>query len=54
MSGNGNAVDWFVDRNLRESRGDAPAFIDPWRALTYAALCMAGQQRHVRAATRRL
>ena len=34
----GNAVDWFVDRHLREGRGDAPAFIDPWRTLSYAAL----------------
>jgi len=34
----GNAVDWFVDRHLREGRGDAPAFLDPWRALSYAAL----------------
>ena len=34
----GNAVDWFVDRHLREGRGNAPAFIDPWRALSYADL----------------
>jgi 4-hydroxybenzoate-CoA ligase len=34
----GNAVDWFVDRHLREGRGDAPAFIDPWRTLSYGAL----------------
>ena len=33
-----NAVDWFVDRHLREGHGDAPAFIDPWRTLTYAEL----------------
>jgi 4-hydroxybenzoate-CoA ligase len=34
----GNAVDWFVDRHLREGHGDAPAFIDPWRTLSYADL----------------
>jgi benzoate-CoA ligase family protein len=34
----GNAVDWFVDRHLREGHGDAPAFIDPWRTLSYAEL----------------
>ncbi len=34
----GNAVDWFIDRHLREGRGDAPVFVDPWRILTYAAL----------------
>ena len=34
----GNAVDWFLDRHLREGRGDAPAFLDPWRTLSYAAL----------------
>ncbi|HVB69164.1 MAG TPA: benzoate-CoA ligase family protein [Acetobacteraceae bacterium] len=34
----GNAADWFVDRHLREAHGDAPAFTDPWRTLSYAAL----------------
>ena len=34
----GNAVDWFLDRHLREGRGDATAFLDPWRTLTYAGL----------------
>ena len=34
----GNAVDWFVDRHLRDGRGATPAFLDPWRTLTYAAL----------------
>jgi 4-hydroxybenzoate-CoA ligase len=34
----GNAVDWFVDRHVREGRGDKIAFIDPWRALTYGEL----------------
>src|SRR5258708_14850112 len=37
----GNAVDWFVDRHVRE--GDAPgvAFEDPWRSLTRADLAEA-------------
>ena len=34
----GNAVDWFLDRHLREGHGDAAAFLDPWRTLTYAGL----------------
>ncbi len=34
----GNAVDWFLDRHVREGQGAAPAFIDPARSLTYAAL----------------
>ena len=41
MSGNaanGNAVDFFVDRHVRDGRGDATAFRDPWRSLTYAGL----------------
>ena len=38
---NGNAVDYFVDRHLREGRGDVVAFRDPWRGLTYAALAEA-------------
>ena len=36
-----NAVDYFVDRHLREGRGDAVAFRDPWRSLTYADLAVA-------------
>src|SRR3954468_10175796 len=36
--GNGNAVDYFVDRHLREGRGDRLAFTDPWRRLTYREL----------------
>lgn len=40
-SANGNAVDYFVDRHLRDGRGDAVAFRDPWRALTYAELAVA-------------
>ncbi len=34
----GNAVDWFVERHLREGRGDTPVIIDPWRTLSYATL----------------
>jgi 4-hydroxybenzoate-CoA ligase len=41
MSGNGNAVDWFVDRHEREGRGDATAFRDPWRSLSYGELAAA-------------
>src|SRR5829696_8294729 len=36
--GSGNAVDYFVDRHLREGRGDRLAFADPWRSLTYGEL----------------
>jgi 4-hydroxybenzoate-CoA ligase len=37
-----NAVDWLLDRHLREGgRGGAPAFTDPWRGLTYAQLAEA-------------
>jgi len=35
---NGNAVEYFIDRHIDENRGDAVAFRDPWRCLTYAAL----------------
>src|SRR4051794_37964971 len=35
---NGNAADYFVDRHLREGRGDRLVFVDPWRTLTYAQL----------------
>ncbi|HET6235157.1 MAG TPA: benzoate-CoA ligase family protein [Acetobacteraceae bacterium] len=37
----GNAVDYFVDRHLREGRGDVVAFRDPWRSLSYAGLAAA-------------
>src|SRR5260370_17371410 len=37
----GNAVDYFVDRHLREGHGDRLAFADPWRRLTYADLTAA-------------
>ena len=33
-----NAADWFVDRHVREGRGDRPAFIDEHGTLSYAAL----------------
>jgi 4-hydroxybenzoate-CoA ligase len=34
----GNAADYFVDRHLREGRGERLAFADPWRSLTYRQL----------------
>ena len=37
----GNAVDYFIDRHLREGRGDRLAIADPWRSLTYAELAAA-------------
>lgn len=40
----GNAVDWFVDRHVREGRGDRIAFIDPWRTLTYRELDTASRR----------
>jgi 4-hydroxybenzoate-CoA ligase len=38
MRQDGNAVDWFLDRHLREGNGDRIAFTDPSRSLTYADL----------------
>ena len=38
---NGNAVEWFVDRHVREGDPASIAFEDPWRALTRGALAMA-------------
>jgi 4-hydroxybenzoate-CoA ligase len=35
---NGNAADYFIDRQIRDSKGDRPVFTDPWRRLTYAGL----------------
>jgi 4-hydroxybenzoate-CoA ligase len=35
---NGNAVDYFIERHLREGRGERLAFADPWRTVTYAGL----------------
>ena len=40
----GNAVDFFLDRHLREGRAAAAAFHDPWRTLTYAALHAASER----------
>ena len=37
----GNAVDYFIDRHVREGRGGRLAFADPWRSLTYAELAAA-------------
>ena len=36
--GCGNAVEYFVDRHVHEGRGEATAFRDPWRSLSYAGL----------------
>src|SRR6266446_6319880 len=33
-----NAVDYFIDRHLREGRGGRLCVADPWRSLTYAEL----------------
>src|SRR5256885_12693398 len=35
---NGNAADYFIERHLREGRGERLAFTDPWRSLSYARL----------------
>src|SRR5204862_488011 len=35
---NGNAADYFIERHLREGRGEQLAFTDPWRSLSYAQL----------------
>src|SRR4029077_887053 len=37
----GNAYDYFIERHLREGRGERLAFADPWRSLTYAGLAAA-------------
>ena len=34
----GNAVDWFLDRHVRDGAGERTAFTDPWRSITYAGL----------------
>jgi len=34
----GNAAGWFVRRHIDEGRSERVAFVDPWRALTYAGL----------------
>ena len=61
MRQDGNAVDWFLDRHIREGRGERTAFTDPWRSISYAnlaldcarfagALAKAGIQRESRVA----
>ena len=35
---NGNSADYFIERHLREGRGERLAFTDPWRSLSYAQL----------------
>src|ERR1700675_2051090 len=37
----GNAVDYFIDRHLREGRGDRLPIVDPRRSLPYAELAAA-------------
>jgi 4-hydroxybenzoate-CoA ligase len=37
----GNAVDYFIDRHVREGSEDRLAFVDPWRSLTYGELAAA-------------
>src|SRR5947209_4673770 len=37
----GNAVDYFVDRHVREGSGERLAFVDPSRRLTYGELAVA-------------
>src|SRR6266446_8051004 len=36
-----NAFDYFIDRHVREGRGERLAVADPWRSLTYAELAEA-------------
>jgi 4-hydroxybenzoate-CoA ligase len=38
MAGNGNAVEWFIDRHVRDGRGERFAMADAARTLTYAGL----------------
>jgi 4-hydroxybenzoate-CoA ligase len=40
----GNAIDWFIDRHLRDGGGARVAFQDPWRSVTYAELETATRQ----------
>lgn len=34
----GNAVDWFLDRHIRDGNGARTAFTDPWRTQSYGSL----------------
>ena len=43
-SGAGNAVDYFLDRHVRDGAGGVLAFADPWRGLHYAELATASRQ----------
>ena len=38
MRQDGNAVDWFLDRHVREGRHARTAFTDPWRSISYGDL----------------
>ncbi|MBV9964363.1 MAG: AMP-binding protein, partial [Alphaproteobacteria bacterium] len=38
---NGNAADYFIERHLREGRGERLAFADPSRRISYAELAVA-------------
>ncbi len=38
LASQGNAADWFVDRNVRDGAAERVAFVDPARRLTYAEL----------------
>src|SRR5882724_1915383 len=40
-SNDGNAIDYFIDRHVREGRGERLAFVDPWRSLSCAELAAA-------------
>jgi 4-hydroxybenzoate-CoA ligase len=40
-SDDGNAVGYFVDRHVRDGRGDVVVFQDPWRSLSFGALAEA-------------
>jgi 4-hydroxybenzoate-CoA ligase len=40
----GNAADYFVDRHIREGRGDKPVFVDETRTITYAGLLSESQR----------
>jgi 4-hydroxybenzoate-CoA ligase len=44
MAANGNAVEWFIDRHVREGRGERIAFADPARTLSYVGLQLASSR----------
>ncbi|MBV8494870.1 MAG: benzoate-CoA ligase family protein [Alphaproteobacteria bacterium] len=41
---NGNAADYFIERHLREGRGERLAFADPSRSISYAELADAARR----------